>query len=143
MLDLNAVEINLSTPALLFPAVSLLLLAYTNRFVTLANLIRNLHEKYKTDRNAVLMGQIQNLRYRLELIKHMQAAGISSMFLCVLCMIVLVLGWGMAAKLIFASSLLLMLVSLGLSLAEIWISVRALNMHISDLESQEKQGNRE
>ena len=143
MLDLNAVEINLSTPALLFPAVSLLLLAYTNRFVTLANLIRNLHEKYKTDRNAVLMGQIQNLRYRLELIKHMQAAGISSMFLCVLCMIVLVLGWGMAAKLIFASSLLLMLVSLGLSLAEIWISVRALNMHISDLDSQEKQGNSE
>jgi len=141
MLDLTAVEINLSTPALLFPAVSLLLLAYTNRFVTLANLIRALHDKYKADQTAVLMGQIQNLRYRLELIKHMQAAGISSMFLCVLCMIVLVLGWGMAAKLIFASSLLLMLVSLGLSLAEIWISVRALNMHISDLESREKSGN--
>jgi len=137
MMDPNSFEITLGTPALLFPAVSLLLLAYTNRFVTLANLIRNLHDKYKTDQNAILKGQIENLRYRLELIKHMQASGISSMFLCVLCMILLVMGWGLVAKLVFALSLLLMLVSLGLSLAEIWISVGALNLHISDLEDRE------
>lgn len=139
MIDPNAVEINLSTPALLFPAVSLLLLAYTNRFVTLANLIRSLHEKYKSDPNAILMGQIKNLRYRVELIKHMQAAGISSLFFCVLCMFALFFGWIAVGKAIFAFSLLLMLASLGLSLVEIWISVRALNLHISDLESRETQ----
>ena len=139
MLASTALEINLSTPALLFPAVSLLLLAYTNRFVTLANLIRNLHEKYKHDPNVILMGQIKNLRYRVELIKHMQAAGITSMFLCVLCMFALFIGWIIVAKAIFALSLFLMLVSLGLSLIEIWISVRALNLHISDLENRETQ----
>jgi len=139
MLASTALEINLSTPALLFPAVSLLLLAYTNRFVTLANLIRNLHEKYKHDPNVILMGQIKNLRYRVELIKHMQAAGITSMFLCVLCMFALFIGWIIVAKAIFAFSLFLMLISLGLSLIEIWISVRALNLHISDLENRETQ----
>lgn len=40
-------EISLTTPALLFPAISLLLLAYTNRFLTLAGLIRNLYKLYK------------------------------------------------------------------------------------------------
>ena len=137
MLDPNPTAITLGTPALLFPAVSLLLLAYTNRFVTLANLIRNLHDKYKTDPNAILKGQIQNLRYRVELIKHMQAAGISSLFFCVVCMFTLFAGWDLVAKWIFAFSLLLMLASLGLSLAEIWVSVHALNLHISDLKDRE------
>ena len=134
MPDPHALEITLGTPALLFPAVSLLLLAYTNRFVTLATLIRSLHDKCKTDPNAILIGQLKNLHYRVELIKHMQAAGITSLFFCVLCMFTLFAGWVTAGKLIFAMSLLLMLASLGLSLAEIWISVRALNLHISDVE---------
>ena len=137
MIDSNPLGITLSTPALLFPAVSLLLLAYTNRFVTLANLIRSLHDKYKSDPNAILKGQIENLRYRVELIKHMQAAGISSLFFCVLCMFTLFAGWVVVGKWIFAFSLLLMLASLGLSLAEIWISVRALNLHLSDIKERE------
>ncbi|MEI8233234.1 MAG: DUF2721 domain-containing protein [Verrucomicrobiota bacterium] len=137
----SPLEITLSTPALLFPAVSLLLLAYTNRFVTLANLVRSLHDKYKTDPNALIKGQIDNLRYRVELIKHMQAAGISSLFFCVLCMFSLFAGWLRVGQWIFGLSLLLMLASLGLSLAEIWISVRALNLHLSDLRDQEKRRN--
>lgn len=132
-------EITLSTPALLFPAVSLLLLAYTNRFVTLATLIRSLHAKYKTEPNLIIMGQIQTLRHRVNLIKYMQASGITSMLFCVLCMFMLFAGLIMLGKIVFAVSLLLMLVSLGLSLAEIWISVKALNLHLSDLENQ---GNR-
>jgi Protein of unknown function (DUF2721) len=139
MNDLNQLGITLSTPALLFPAVSLLLLAYTNRFVTLANLIRSLHDKYKADPNAILKGQIENLRYRVELIKYMQASGILSLFFCVLCMFTLFAGWVVMGKWIFAFSLILMLGSLGLSLAEIWISVRALNLHLSDLKDRETQ----
>lgn len=136
---IGAQEINLSTPALLFPAVSLLLLAYTNRFVTLANLVRNLHDKNKSDPNAIFVGQIKNLRYRVELIKHMQASGISSLFFCVICMFMLFGGWVTAASVVFAFSLLLMMVSLGLSLMEIWISVGALNLHLSDMESLESE----
>jgi len=137
MFSPHQIEINLSTPALLFPAVSLLLLAYTNRFVTLANLIRSLHDKNKTDPDAILVGQIKNLRYRVELIKYMQGSGILSLFFCVLCMFTLFAGWALAGKMIFAFSLLLMLASLGLSLVEIWISVRALNLHLSDLKDRE------
>ena len=135
-------EITLSTPALLFPAVSLLLLAYTNRFVTLASLIRSLAEKYKTDPTVILMGQINNLRHRLNLIKLMQAAGISSMLFCVLCMFTLFVGFVMLSNVLFGVSLLLMLASLGLSLSEIWISVHALNIQLSDLEAKETKSAR-
>lgn len=136
---IGAQEINLSTPALLFPAVSLLLLAYTNRFVTLANLVRTLYDKNKSDPNAIYIGQIKNLRYRVELIKHMQASGISSLFFCVICMFMLFAGWELAAQVVFGFSLLLMLASLGLSLMEIWISVGALNLHLSDMENLETE----
>ena len=131
--------LELGTPALLFPAISLLLLAYTNRFVTLANLIRSLHGNYKNDPNAILMGQIKNLHYRVELIKHMQAAGISSLLVCVVCMFTLFAGWADISKILFAISLLMMAASLFLSLMEIWISVGALNLHLSDIEHSETE----
>ena len=130
-------EITLSTPALLFPAVSLLLLAYTNRFVTLANLIRNLHAKFKEDPNSILMGQIKSLRHRVNLIKYMQAGGVCSILVCVLCMLMLFAGFVALGKVLFAVSLLMMAFSLALSLREIWISVQALNIHLSDVEDQE------
>jgi hypothetical protein len=129
-------EITLSTPALLFPAISLLMLAYTNRFVVLANLIRSLLDKYKTNPDRTLIGQIRNLRLRVELIKYMQGAGVLSLLFCVLCMFLLFGGYLTAGKVLFAISLLLMVASLALSFAEIWISVNALNLHLSDLEEE-------
>jgi Protein of unknown function (DUF2721). len=50
-------EINLTTPALLFPAISLLLLAYTSRFLALAALMRELHVRYKTQPDPRIKGQ--------------------------------------------------------------------------------------
>lgn len=132
---MELMEIQLTTPALLFPALSLLLLAYTNRFVVLASLIRNLHERYKVSREPVLVVQIQNLRRRVLLIKNMQAAGILSMLLCVVCMFAVYAGHAAVARWIFGVSLLLLVVSLSLSLLEIWISVGALNIQLRDLES--------
>lgn len=128
-------EITLTTPALLFPAISLLLLAYTNRFLTLASLIRSLHEKYKNHPNNIVMGQIQNLRMRVILIRNMQALGVASLFLCVLCMFVLFAGKVFIGEIIFGISLILLMASLALSIREIQISVNALNLHLSDLES--------
>jgi hypothetical protein len=69
-------EINLTTPALLFPTVSLLMLAYTNRFLTIATIIRNLHDRYREDQNENLLGQIANLRFRVYLIRNMQIFGV-------------------------------------------------------------------
>jgi len=92
-------EITLTTPALLFPAISLLLLAFTNRFLALANLIRQLHANYKTAPDELLFGQIANLRHRINLIRDMQAYGVSSLLLCVVSMFALFLGWLRTASL--------------------------------------------
>ena len=136
-------EITLTTPALLFPAISLLLLAYTNRFLTIAGLIRRLHSEYKENPSGVILGQIKNLRTRVVLIKNMQSLGISSLFLCVLCMFLLFADEYQAGKWVFGVSLVLLLFSLGLSIREIQISVNALNIQLSDLEALEAQRKQE
>ena len=91
-------DFNLSTPALLFPAISLLFLAYTNRFLTLANLIRDLHARYSANPDQILLWQLRSLRYRVQLIKHMQGFGVASLLLCVVSMFALFLGWQPAGK---------------------------------------------
>ena len=131
-------DINITTPALLFPAISLLLLAFTNRFLALANLIRQLHANYKTDPDELVFGQIANLRYRINLIRDMQAFGVSSLLLCVICMLTLFVGWVTVAQWIFVLSLVLMAVSLAISIREIQISVGALDLHLKDLEKMEQ-----
>lgn len=133
-------DITLTTPALLFPTVSLLMLAYTNRFLTLASIIRNLHARYENDDDEILLGQIANLRYRIHLIRNMQIAGVLSLLFCVVSMFALFAGWLMGGQLSFAIALILMIVSLGLSLRELQVSVGALDLLLTDLEQHEKMG---
>jgi hypothetical protein len=128
------VELTLTTPGLLFPTVSLLLLAYTNRFVVLANLIRDLHARYRDRPDDTIPEQIASLRRRVVMIRNMQAAGILSLFICVLCMLLLFAGQIMWGEITFGISLALLLVSLGISLAEIGISVQALDLQLTDCE---------
>ena len=132
-------DINLTTPALLFPAISLLLLAFTNRFLALASLVRQLHQNYKTDPDEIVRGQIDNIRYRINLIRDMQAFGVSSLLLCVVCMLVLFAGWVVVGKWIFAVSLILMAISLAYSIREIQISVGALDLQMIDLAKMENE----
>ena len=132
-------QITINTPALLFPAITLLMLAYTNRFLALATLIRNLHGKYKQvgEEREIIRQQIHNLKKRLLLVKQMQGSGITSFFLCVLCMFVLYEGHQEAGKLIFGASLITLMLSLVISLREIQISVYALRLELLDLEAEE------
>jgi hypothetical protein len=126
--------LTLTTPALLFSAISLILLAYTNRFLTLAQLIRNLHAMYKNDPSQILFGQIDNLRKRIYLIKSMQVYGVASLLLCVVSMFLIYINKNLAAEIIFGLGLIALMVSLTISIWEIHISVKALKLHISDLE---------
>lgn len=128
-------QITINTPALLFPAITLLMLAYTNRFLALASLIRNLHTKYKQvgEDRQIIKEQIQNLKKRLSLVKQMQGSGITSFFLCVLCMLFFFLGYQLLAYSTFGLSLLFLLFSLALSLNEIFISTRALEIELKDM----------
>ena len=128
-------QISINTPALLFPAITLLMLAYTNRFLALATLIRNLHGKYKQiqEDREIIKAQITNLKRRLVLVKQMQAMGIISFFFCVLSMLSFYLEFDRWAIVIFGVSLLLLLLSLALSLNEIFISTRALEIELKNM----------
>ena len=121
-------QLELSTPALLFSTTSLLMLAYTNRFLAIARLIRELHDDYmKTkDENDIL--QLQSLRKRLALIRNMQLFGVLSLLLSVICMFLLFAEYTLIAKFVFSLSLILMSVSLVLSALEITQSITSINV---------------
>lgn len=127
-------ELNLSTPALLFSAVSLILLAYTNKFLSYAQLVRTLKEQYVQKHSEVTAAQIDNLRRRLYLTRSMQVLGISSLFLCVITMFLIYIGFHTTAVYVFGVALLLLIASLGISIWEIHISVKALEIHLRDME---------
>jgi hypothetical protein len=127
-------EFTFATPALLFPAVSLLFISFTNRFISYAELVRRLHEQWRTEGSAAVAQQITNLRRRIVLIRNMQIAGALSLLSCVVCMILLFFGLTVAAETLFAVALFLMLLSLALLVVEVSISVRALELQLSDLE---------
>lgn len=135
---MHLIEISINTPALLFPAITLLMLAYTNRFLGLATLIRNLHAQYKQvgEQRDIIREQIKNLKRRLLLIKRMQASGITSFFFCVLCMLFIYLEQQPWAYIAFGASLLFLLWSLVLSLNEIFISTKALEIELKDMEGE-------
>jgi len=130
-------QISINTPALLFPAITLMMLAYTNRFLALATLIRNLHGKYKqiNEDREIIKAQIANLKRRLVLVKQMQAMGIISFFFCVLSMMFFYFDKESWAFGIFGLSMLSLLISLALSLNEIFISTKALEIELKDMET--------
>jgi len=129
-------ELTITTPALFFSAISLLMLAFTNRFLALASLIRTLHTQYLTSPNEIILKQIQNIRKRLHLIKQMQIAGISSLLLCVVCMFLIYVNIMIPAQIVFGIAMVLLILSLILSIWEIQISVKALDIRLSDIEEK-------
>ena len=131
-------QLTLTTPALLFSAISLIMLAYTNRFLAYAAVVRSLHDKYKKDKNQVLIRQIKNLRQRLYLTRSMQIFGITSLLLCVTTMFLIYIEQHVVAIWVFGLALILLIISLGLLIREIQISVEALEYHLSDLENENK-----
>ncbi len=127
-------ELTLTTPTLLFSAVSLILLAYTNRFLSYAQLVRTLKEQYIKQHSEVTVAQINNLRKRLYLTRSMQILGISSLFFCVITMFLIYIGLHHLSCYIFGLAMLLLIASLGVSIWEIQISVKALDIHLKDME---------
>lgn len=125
--------LHIETPALLFSATSLILLAYTNRFLTIAQIIRNLKKTYDEAHNKSILLEIKNLNLRLTLIRYMQMFGVLCLFLSVFAMLLLFLEQQLLGIYLFGMSLLCLLVSLGISFWEISISVKALRLHLSDL----------
>ena len=128
-------ELSLTTPALLFSAVSLILLAYTNRFLSYAQLVRTLKEQHLQHPSKVTRAQMDNLRRRLHLTRTMQLLGVTSLFLCVVKLFLIYVGLMLLSAYVFGAALLLLVGSLGVSIWEIQISVRALEIHLKDMEN--------
>jgi uncharacterized membrane protein len=131
--------ITLTTPALLFPAISLLLLAYTNRFLVIAQLIRSLSGSINDENRHTVRRQINSLRERLRLIVVMQLFGVVSFLLCTLSMMLIFLEQPRWGSWLFGVSILTLGLSLLYSLWEISISTRALNVILDDLDEQEQK----
>ena len=130
--------LDLTTPSLLFSAISLILLAYTNRFLSYASVVRALKEKHQQTHDPKDIAQIANLRKRLYLTRSMQILGILSLLLCVIAMFFIYVSWQIFAAWIFGIALLLLAASLCVCIWEINISVKALEIHLDDISSKEK-----
>jgi uncharacterized Tic20 family protein len=133
---MTAMEIDVTTPALLFPAISLLLLAYTNRFMGITKLIRQLRRKLNDKNYTQVSRQVANLKLRIKLIIWTQASGVVSLILCTLSMMSQFFEASLFGYLSFGLSLILMVISLILSLLEITISAKALNVELEGMERQ-------
>jgi len=132
-------NLSIETPALLFSATSLILLAYTNRFLTIAQIVRGLKKTYDQEHTKSILLQIKNLNLRLTLIRYMQLFGVMCLFLSVFAMLLLFLEQQMFGIYLFGASMLCLLFSLALSFWEISISVTALRVHLSDMLEEKKQ----
>jgi hypothetical protein len=130
------VELTLITPTFLFSAISLILLAFTNRFLSYAQLVRNLKDRYLQDHSALTHAQILNLRKRLNITINMQMFGVASLLLCVVTMLLIYIGLHTLSLFIFGLALSFLIISLCLSVWEIRISAQSLDIYLSDMEEK-------
>ena len=131
-------EFNLSTPALLFSAISLLILAYTNRFLAVAALVRQHINLYEESNEENILKQINNFETRLKIIKYTQIFGVVSFLFCVVSMVLIFTNRIFPAKIVFLLSLITLFVSLLLSLQEVFLSIGALNIELERIRRKKK-----
>ena len=129
-------QISVTTPALLFPAISLFMLAYTNRFLSLGGRVRALHDEYRKEADETIRQQIENLRTRIHMIRGMQGYGVLSMIACIFAMVCLFQGWELVGQILFGGSLVFLIISLVMSFMEIRISLHALDILLKDMEKK-------
>ena len=129
-------QMTATTPALLFPAISLFMLAFTNRFLSLAGRIRSLHDQHRDTMNDSVRAQIENLRRRVNMIRSMQGYGVLSMLACIFSMIAVFQEFPLTGQVLFGLSLLFLIISLVYSFMEIRISIQALDILLQDMEKR-------
>lgn len=123
-------NLSITDPAFLFPGISLLFLAYTNRYLALANIIRALNSSVDEHDVNNRIEQIRSLHLRIVLIKYMQAFGVLAFLFCVLAMLCLMFDEQHTGEVLFVGSLVCMVLSLSLSLTEILQSGKSLKIEL-------------
>ena len=132
-------DLNITTPGLIFPSISFLLIAYSNRFLAIATLIRDLKTKFSENKAEILLKQIKNLRYRLKLIRWMQAVAVFGMLLALLSIFALYLNSPMLGNAFFIFAVISITTSLSIALVEIMFSGRALDLELEDIQDHMKE----
>jgi len=141
--NFTKLDITINSPALLFPAISLIMLAYTNRFLALASVVRNLHDRYKNrndQEKSTIHAQLKNLKLRLRIIKNMQILGVLSFLLAIVCMYLIYVNSLDVAGYVFAMSMITFAASLVLSLMELLQSTKSLEIELSDMDNLDDPG---
>ncbi|WP_028665535.1 DUF2721 domain-containing protein [Runella zeae] len=129
-------ELSISTPAILFSTVSLMMIAFTNRYLAIASLIRELHDKFRVTPDVNYVEQIKHLHRRVHIIRNIQFIIVTSLLLSAISMLFIYLHYQSAAQMLFFVALLLQIAALGLSVWEISLSIHALKIELSDMEEQ-------
>ena len=123
----------ITTPALVFPAISLLFIAYTNRLHTLSVLIRSMTKNDNKDlKNNETKDQLEILKKRVLYIKRMQVFGILSFIFCLFTIICLYIELDNIANYFFGLALFLLVASLLFALFETLQSTEALSIHLKN-----------
>jgi Protein of unknown function (DUF2721) len=127
-------ELTISTPALLFSTVSLLMIAFTNRSLAISSLVRELHDQFrKNPSDKFIILQIRSLQKRIKLIRNMQVTIIVSMLMSAVCMLLIFIDEQIGARWLFGLALLLQIIALSISAIEITQSMRALEFELHDM----------
>jgi len=132
-------QLTLSIPALLFPAISLSMLAYNARYLAIAALIRQLHQKFQETASPTIGLQVKQLNKRLSIIKNMQAVAILSFLFSVITMFLIYIELDFWANLVFGISLFALMISLILSFIEVQLSTKALSIQLENIAPQSQK----
>jgi hypothetical protein len=132
-------DFTITTPAVLFPAISLLILAYMNKFLAISTLIRKLKDKFVESEDENILAQLRNLRRRIIIIRNMQWLAVFALFLCVLSMYFIFENQPITAKNLFVAGMVSLIASLFLSLREIHLSIVAIGLELNDMEHHFKE----
>lgn len=132
-------EITLTTPALLFPAIAILMLGYVNRYLGTASVIRTFKKDYDAGyKHIEVVSQINILKKRIELSRQMLTAGILALLFACLSMFLIFAGLQLAGIVIFSLSLIAMIISMFISLYETSLSNKALLIEVNDILKKEQ-----
>ena len=134
--------LDLTTAALMFPAIPFLMLTFGTRFTVVSELIRKIHDEYAAEinlddvRTKRMLGEISTLKKRLLMIQINQTLTSLSFFVNLLTIFGLFMGYQYLSKLLFAIVLILLMLAIILFIVEIGIATKSLNLHLEDLDSQ-------
>ena len=128
-------NVDYTVTALMFPAIPLLMSVYANRFHTLSNLIRKIHDEYIWEKHIPQEWEKQliNLNERVKWMKYTLAFASFGFLFNMMTVFALYLDNVFFARIIFGSCCSVMIISVIFFIRDIFVSTETLKLHLSDM----------